>query len=181
MNTITPATLEKNVESAVETLLKTARDLTWNKISPNCKFILSEIRDMNGNFHDQTLTIQKENNRKKPVSFGDIMPVILQRYSLLYEIDLHIYKAKKHETVIDIRYVNKHSFDDAYYKQVANDPPMLHCKVSMPPWLPMDKPKPKFDINWEHKHLYFKWQMYLLRRKLRLYKQGKIKAPWRQH
>ena len=175
MITITPETLEKNVESAVGTLLNMARDLTWNKISPNCKFILSETREMAGNFHDQRIIIQKENNRKKPVSFSEVMPIVLQRYPILYEIDLYVYKAKKRETIIDIRYVNKQSFDEDYIKKVKSDPPMLHCKVAMPPWLPMEGPKPKFDINWEHKHLYLRWRIYLERRKFNKYKRNKIK------
>ena len=170
MNTITREALEKNIETLVEGLLNMAKELTWNKISPNCKFILSEIKDMDGNFHDQRLIIQKENNRKNPVSFSEIIPVVLQLYPTFYDINLHVYKAKKRETIIDIRYYSKFSLDSEYRETVMNKESMLHAKQAMPPWLPMNGPKPKFDINWEHKHLYLKWRMYLERRKLKRYK-----------
>jgi hypothetical protein len=36
--------LQKEIEEAVPRLLGMARALSWNKISDNCKFILTEIK-----------------------------------------------------------------------------------------------------------------------------------------
>ena len=48
-----------------------------------------------------------------------------------------------------IRQAIEHTFhkNPDFQKKVLNIPPMLHCKVSIPPWI-SDK-KEKFDINWE--------------------------------
>jgi len=42
---MTSNTLQKEIEEANPKLLDAARELTWNKISENCMFILSEIKD----------------------------------------------------------------------------------------------------------------------------------------
>lgn len=36
---------------------------------------------------------------------------------------------------------------------------MLHCKISIPPYVKKDKIK-KFDINWELGGLRYKWNMF---------------------
>jgi len=57
-------TLYDSLNSAVPTLLNLATDLTWNKISDNCKFILTEIKDNGLDFHQQRLATKKENDKK---------------------------------------------------------------------------------------------------------------------
>jgi hypothetical protein len=139
---------QKKLEAAVPSLLELARDLTTNKISNNCKFILSEIRDSEKNLFEQIKLKKVENDNKVPKSLHELMPRIQEFYENFYDINLHIYKATEDLTIIDIRYYPKSSLKRDFRLQVTNNPPMLHCKVSIPPGH-FDKNK-KFDINWEH-------------------------------
>ena len=80
------------------------------------------------------------------------MPELTRMYHNLYDINLVIYSARKELTVIDIRYYPKSALDHEYRQTVLDKPPMLHCKVAMPPGLDpgFDETIKKFDINWEH-------------------------------
>src|SRR2546425_9561958 len=146
---MTPNTFQKEIEEAVPKLLEMARELTWNKISDNCKFVLTEIKDSQENFHVQRQLLTKENDKKIPSSLKELMPTLESLYDNLYDINLHISRATKNLTVIDIRYYPKSSLDQEYRQKVLSNPPMLHCQIAMPPWR-SDKKK-KFDINWEHR------------------------------
>ncbi|AEV97452.1 hypothetical protein A4D02_35760 [Niastella koreensis] len=162
---MTSNTLEKGIKEAVPKLLDLARELTGNDISDNCKFILTEIKDSSENFHVQRLLRKKENDKKAPTTFSDLMPTLQNLYDNLYDINLHVYRAKKQLTIVDIRYYSKSSLDQEYRQKVLHVPPMLHCKVAQPPWL-TDK-KEKFDINWEHKQWLTNWKLFWARRKLK--------------
>lgn len=160
---MTKDTLQKEIEEAIPKLLDIARELSWNKISDNYKFILSEIKDNKENYHVQRVLIKKENDKKVPVTFSEIIGALQNLYDNLYDINLHIYKADKHLTVVDIRCYPKSSLDPFYRQKAINNPPTLHCKVAQPPWL-TDK-KGKFDINWEHKQWLIKWKLFWMGKK----------------
>lgn len=145
---MTQSTLEKEILSAVPNLLEMARALTWNSISENYKLILTEIKNKEENFQVQSQIRKKENNKKVPVTLSELIPTLQSLYHNLYDINLHIYRAAKNLTVIEICYYPKSSLDSDYRVKVLQNPPMLHCKVARPSWL-SDK-KEKFDINWEH-------------------------------
>ena len=162
---MTQDTLQKEVEEAIPKLLDLARELSWNKISDNCKFIITEIKDSKENFHVQRVLRKKQNDEKVPVTFSEIMPSLQNLYDNLYDINLHIYRADKYVTVVDIRYYPKSSLDQDFRQSVLDKPPMLHCKVATPPRL-MDK-KEKFDINWEHKQWLINWKLFWARQKLK--------------
>lgn len=162
---MTKNTLKKEIEKAIPKLLDMTREVSWNKISDNCKFILSEIKDSEDNFQVQRVFRKKENDKKVPVTFSEIMLALQNLYDNLYDINLHIYKADRHLTVVDIRYYPKSSLDPDYRQMVVHNPQMLHCKVAQPPWL-TDK-KGKFDINWEHKQWLIHWKLFWMRQKLK--------------
>jgi hypothetical protein len=162
---MTKHTLEKEIEEAVPKLLGMARELSLNKISNNCKFILSEIKDSQEKFHVQSVFRKMENDKKVPRTLAELMPTLQSLYDDLYDINLHIYRATKSMTIIDFRYYPKSSLDQDYSQRVLNNPPMLHCKVAQPPWL-TDK-KEKFDINWEHKQWLINWELFWTRRKIK--------------
>lgn len=161
---MTKQTLHKEIQEAVLQLLYIARELSWNKISNNCKFILTEIKDSQANFHVQRVLRKRENDRKVPKTLEELLPDLQQLYDDLYEINLHIYIATKNMTIIDFRYFPKSALDQDYRQRVLPNPPMLHCKIEQPPWL-SDK-KEKFDINWEHKQWLINWKLFWSRRKL---------------
>ena len=163
---MSPDTLQEEVEKAVPMLLKMARDLTGNKISDNCKFILSEITNVDNTAHEERDRRLKENSKKIPVTFSETLPVLKLLYENLYDINLFIYKSTKKLTIIDIRYYPKSSLEENYRRGVISNPPMLHCKVAIPPWL-SDK-KEKFNINWEHNKRWILWKCYWQLRKLKI-------------
>ena len=146
---MSPTTLQKDIDEMIPKLLDLARKQASNKIPDSCKFILTEIKDGQDNFHIQRRLLKKENDKKVPVTLQELMPSLDRLYDNLYDINLYIYRVSKHFTTIDIRYYPKSSLEEDYRQKVLLNPPMLHCKVAIPPWL-QDK-KEKFDINWEHK------------------------------
>lgn len=162
---MTSNTLQKEIEEAISKLLNIARELTWNDISDNCKFILTEIKESRENFHVQRRLRKKENDKKMPMAFSELIPTLQNLYDNLYDINLYIYRAHRHLTVVDIRYYPKSSLDQDYRQKVLHHPPMLHCKIAQPLWL-TDK-KEKFDINWEHKPCLINWKLFWARRKLK--------------
>jgi hypothetical protein len=92
---MTKQTFHKETEEAVLQLLDMAIELSWNKISDNCRFILTEIKDSQENFHVQRVLRKRENDRKVPKTLEELMPVLQQLYDNFYEINLHIYIATK--------------------------------------------------------------------------------------
>ena len=163
---MSPDTLQDEIEKAIPMLIKMGRDLTWNKISDNCRFILSEIINVDTTAHEERDRRLKENKKKTPVTFSEIMPLLRRLYEDLYDINLYIYKSSKKLTIIDIRYYPKYSIDEVYRQEIINNPPMLHCKIALPPWL-SDK-KEKFNINWEHNKRWIRWKCYWQIRKLKI-------------
>jgi hypothetical protein len=48
-------TLEEEIQEAIPKLFSMAKELTWNKISDEYKFILTEIKDTERNFYARLL------------------------------------------------------------------------------------------------------------------------------
>jgi hypothetical protein len=145
---MTSSTLQKEIEATVPRLLEMARELTWNKISDNCKFILSEIKNSDGNFQTERKLRIKENDLKVPVTLEELMPALQNLYNNVYDLNLYVYRSGKDLTIIDIRCYLKSSLDADYRAMVIDNEPMLHCKIPMPA-SPGSK-NVKFDINWEY-------------------------------
>lgn len=161
---MTSDSLQQEIQEAIPELLNMARGISWNKISNNCKFILTEIKDSDRGFNDQRMLLKKENDKKTPLLFQQVIPILQTLYKNLYDINLYIYKSSKDLTVIDIRYYQKSSLDKDYRQKVTDNPPMIHCKIAIPPWL-LTKNE-KFDINWERKLWLIKWKLFCVRHKL---------------
>jgi hypothetical protein len=151
-------------KNEIPKLLDMARSLTWNDISENCKFILTEIKDSDKTFHEQGKINKKENDKKKPMTLAELTPTLQGLYTSIYDINLQIYRATSTMTIIDFRYYLKSSLNEEYRQKVLYNPPMLHCKVPIPPWL-LDK-KEKFNINWGHNQWLTNWKLFLAGRKL---------------
>ncbi len=166
---MTLKTLQKEIEQAVPLLMKMVQELTWNNIAYNYKFILTEIKDNQKNFHLERKLLKKENDKKFPLKLQELMPALESLYNNLYDINLYVYRANHNGTIIDIRYYPKSSLDQEYRQKILTNPPMLHCKVATPPWL-SDK-KQKFDINWEHKQWLINWKMFWARQQFKHQKQ----------
>ncbi len=162
---MTLTTFNKEIEEAIPRLLGMARELTYNSISDNCKFILTEIEDLDGNLYVQNQLRKKENDKKTPVPITELLPELKKLYHNYYDINLKIYRARKNLTIIDFQYYPKSSLDPDFQLKMLDKPPMIHCKVAYPPWL-SDK-KEKFDINWEHFEGLNRLRLILLKLKLK--------------
>lgn len=159
--------MEKNIEVEIENQTIKLLDLVnikcWNDISKNLMFILSNISEVQGeNFFIQRINRNNLNKKKIPKSFNEIIISLKEIYNLIYDINLYVYKSEKHRTIIEIRYFLKSELSADYLKTIVNNPPMLHCKIAIPPYL--NNKKSKFDVNWELGGIRYNWNMFWWKR-----------------
>lgn len=160
----------KEILEAVQSLLKLARESSYNKISDNCKFIISEIKHSDENFFERNKIRKTVNNKKTPKPLIDIIAELENLYSNLYDVNLYVYKANKNLTIIEIQYFPSTSLDIEYQKTIATKETMLHCKIAIPPYASDNKEK--FDINWQLGTLNHKWKMFWWKRKTKKHLQS---------
>ncbi len=157
----------KEISDAVQSLLKLARDSSFNKISDNCKFIISEIKHSDKNFFEQNKIRKTYNDKKTPKPLAEIIVELEILYPNLYDVNLYVYKADKYSTIIEIQYFPRSSLDIEYQKTYATQETMLHCKVAIPAYASDNKIK--FDINWQLETINHKWKMFWWQWKTRKY------------
>lgn len=147
------------LKEASFSLLDMVRNSCWNNVSNNVLYILSEIKNDELNPKQQLKIREKLNNQKNPISLEEVSTQLQQMYDNLYDINLEIYYSKRNLTIIEIRYYLKSSLDTNFLKTVINTPPMLHCKVGIPPYA-MFKTK-KYDVNWHLGGIKHQWKLFL--------------------
>lgn len=161
---MTRETLEQDINDAILKLVEIVEDTCWNNISENRLFILSEIKnDQHKNFFKQRSDRKRTNDKKQLLPLESAIAQLETIYEDLYEIDLNIYQAKKEMVIIEIQYYLKSSLDKAYFEEVKDNEPMLHCKVGIPPY--QKSSSGKYDVNWELGGLRHNWKMFWWRRK----------------
>lgn len=161
--------MEKNIEEKIQNLTTSLLEMVklkcWNPISENLMFILSNISEVEGeNSFIQRKNRNKLNQKKIPKSFKDVLIDVKEIYDLVYDINLYVYKAEKHRTIIEIRYFLKTDLDPNFLKTVIHNPPMLHCKIMPPPYR---NDKNKFDANWELGGIRHTWNMFWWRGRIK--------------
>jgi len=172
VSNITQGELQQKFEGAIFDLLDLAKKSTFNRISENCVFILSEIEGNYMSFSEQKDIRKTKNDKKIPRLLEEISPDLLSMYTAIYDFNLYVYKSTQRETIIEIQYYLKSSLDEHFRKTIAENVPMLHCKVAIPPYITVNGKKEKFDINWEHNTLSHRWKMFWLRSKFILRQSG---------
>ncbi len=150
--------LETIISNATSDLIDMATDICWNKISRNCEFIMSEIKN-NEEFSEQNKTRNKLNAQKIPKSLNEISVDLKCFYEEIYDINLHIYNSLKNKTIIEIRYFLKSSFQKEFYSTIKDNEPMLYCKINKPPYASGRK----FDVNWELGGIRHEWNLFWYR------------------
>lgn len=160
---MTAETIEDEILAAIPKLMDMAKELTLNKFSDEYLFLLSAISDKHPDLIDRIKHHKRNNDRREPKKLQEVIPELIAILNDLYDINLTIYKATKKVTIIEISYYAKSQLEEAYRKAISTQPPMIHCKVALPPWFG-DKEKP-FDINWQHKVLQIWWKMFTQRLK----------------
>ena len=161
---MTKENLHNDLKDATVKLLELARDHSWNTISDNCLYIISEIKNSTGkSFFEQRKIRKKINQNKEPKPLQLIVMELAAIYEYLYDVNLYIYKATSNSTVVEIQFYPKSSLDKDYLEKVKNNEPMLHAKVAIPSY--SNESKSKFDINWELGGFGHGWKMYWWRKK----------------
>lgn len=99
---------------ATNWLLQLARNESYNIISNNCLYIISEIHTSLIDVETQRKLSNEENRKKRPVKLSALISALEAIYPLLYDINLYIYTTNSEHTIIDIRYLPKSSlsFED---------------------------------------------------------------------
>lgn len=158
-------TLDKDLKGLTDDLLEMARNLTWNEISNDCRYILTEIVDSDKNFFEQRKLRKRLNDSKIPRDLNLIVPDLKTIFENIYDLNLYVYKAKAEQTIIEIQYYPKSNLNKDYLEKVKDNKPMLHCKIATPPYA-VDN-KVKFDINWELGGLRHEWKMFWWRQNVK--------------
>lgn len=162
--------LRKKTEKAILNLFDLAKQCCWNKISTNCQFIISEIKNLEGgDFLKQRIQQKKINDKKIPVSLNEILYELQNIYESVYDLNFYIYHAKKNTTIIEIQYYSKKSLNKGDFEILRKNQPMFHSKIRNPLY---QKKQEKFDVNWEqggwrHNWKMFWWKINYYRLKLR--------------
>ncbi len=160
-NILKKGNLKQKISQSTSSLIDMASDICWNKISRNCQYITSEIKENIGVNYPQIPHLRKKvNEKKEPKSLNEVTKELQLIYENLYDINLHIYKSQKEKTIIEIRYYLKTSLEKEFYSSIKENEPMLHCKVATPPYREESK---KFDVNWELGGLRHKLNMFWLK------------------
>ena len=168
---MTKENLHSDLKDATLKLLEMARDHSWNTVSDNCLYIISEINDLVGkNIFEQKKIRKKVNQRKKPIPIEIVVSELELIYGNLYDVNLFIYKSTSKLTVVEIQFYPKTSLVKDNLEKAKDIDPMLHCKVAIPPYSKDDKSK--FDINWELGGFRHNWKMYWGRKRMKNSKTG---------
>lgn len=148
----------EDISNAVVSLIEIVNQNCWNNISPNLIFIVSNINEVKGDdFFIQRINRNRINKGKVVKNLIDMINYLNEFSNNIYDINLYIYKSTNHQTIIDVRYFLKSDLDSDYLKTVINNPPMLHSKLTRPPYV---NDKEKFDVNWELGGIRHLWKMF---------------------
>ncbi|MDN3594195.1 hypothetical protein [Zunongwangia endophytica] len=169
------ANLENKIIDATSSLLDMATDMCWNKISRKCDYIMSEIdNSIGGNLYEQAKIRKKINDKKTPKSVSEIVAELNKLFENLYDINLYIYKSLNNKTIVEIRYFLKTAHTAEFYSTIIDNEPMLHCKVSIPPYVAKkpnsDEIQKKFDVNWELGGIRQEWNKFLGKLRYQIWK-----------
>ncbi|MDR6922314.1 hypothetical protein [Chryseobacterium sp. 2987] len=139
--------IKEDINNSLGSLLTHAKDCSWNTISPNIGFIVSDFNEFKGaNSFERSMSRNKVNNSKKLLSLESAVEMLKKEYDDLYDINLYIFRAFRNETIIEIQYYRKSNFEPDYFETVKDSQPMLHAKIALPSYASEGG---KFDVNWE--------------------------------
>ncbi len=173
MITITKENFSQHVSEATGSLLEMAKISSWNKISDNCRYIITE-------YNFDTDCVSKRLYYKDALAMllplSDVLSQLIKRYKEIYDLNLYVYAARSKFTIIEFQICPKLLLEEDYRATVVDNPPMIHCKVAIPPYKNFPKSRSdnsdqnKFDINWQHNTISHRWNMFLLRLRHKLLK-----------
>lgn len=151
MSYVTMETLQQRLEEATVSLLSMARNMSWNKISDNCFYIISK-EEVSGylSFEEERKLRKKTNDKKLPEELYALMPTLNELYSDIAEFNLFVYRAERTKTIIEISYYPLQQPESPIKHTIKKHSPGLHCKVAMPNYANgVSGKNKKFNINWQ--------------------------------
>lgn len=151
--------LYNEISEAVKSLLNLARESSYNNISENCLFIISEVNHNYNKSFERNILRKAENKRKKPETLTSVIDELEFLYPNIYDVHLYIFKAKKNSTIVEIEYSLSSSSISENNKDIQPQEPRIYCKVPIPIYSYYKKDK--FDINWQLNTVNHKWRMFL--------------------
>lgn len=117
---MTKETLEKEIKQATNLLLEMARKLSYNPISDNYIYILSEIGTIKVKNAFDFVKIRKRVNEKKlGKTLSEVINDLKNIYENLYDINLYIYKSLPKETIIEVQFYPKSSLEKDYFEKTT--------------------------------------------------------------
>lgn len=134
-------TLRQDIEQLTSQLLQMTRERCWNTIPDEVAYIISEIVHDEG--WEQRINRRRSKDGIEPISFDYLISELEERYPALHDINLHVHRAEKHRTIVDVQYYLKEKAGSETGDEV---PSMLHAKVAIPPYRKDDSKK--FDVHW---------------------------------
>jgi len=141
--------LEIAINQSLSDLLRLTGKFCDNKSSSHYKFILSDFQYNKGlNFHELRKFKNKNNKTKIPQDLTSIINFLHKESADLYDVTLYVFYAGKKETIIEVEYFRKSSFDIGYYDKIKDISPSFHSKVAFPIYSKSEGDK--FDVNWQH-------------------------------
>jgi hypothetical protein len=160
VNDVRKENLKNKLKEPTVNLLHLAEDLCWNKISPNCMYYLSEDPN-DGTGLGGAFLKRPPKGKLNLQTLDELVPVLNELYSDLYDIKLVIRHAYKRCTVIDVRYI-KWDFEYGSRDEYGEPLPLIDIKVELPPTYKEGK---KIDINWQDDTLKLRIKLFWYRMK----------------
>lgn len=169
----TKQNLQQNIDEATILLLKMARDVCWNNIKDEVKYVIKRVNlgvERTENFHNRDKLRKEVLNKKERLTLDSAIQELSSDFDNIYLIELYIFKAEKKETIVEIEVLERSELidhldlDSEESKNYLHQNMMFHCKVPLPPYANEDK-NIKFDINWQLGTLEHKWKLFWWRRK----------------
>lgn len=167
--------LQQNIEEATILLLQMAKDLCWNDITDEVKYVIKRVNlgvENTKNFRNRDKERRKILNKKERLTLDSAIQELSSDFDNIYLIELYIFKARRKETIVEIEVLERSELidpsdlDSEVNKNYLHQNMMLHCKVPVPPYANEDK-KIKFDINWQLGTLEHKWKLFWWKRKIK--------------
>lgn len=167
LKTMTTETLSVTLTHTTASLLKMAREMTWNTISDDVRYVIRITNDVSeeGNVLEQNRMRKRILDAAPELSIEQAATFLLEQYPNLYCIDLYIFMAFRNRTIVEIQLLEKSRLGEAYRLTVSDKPPEWHAKVLIPPY--RGEAHEKFDINWPVGSWEHRWKMFWWKRKMK--------------
>lgn len=154
--------LEQVINEASHKLLEMLNEHVKNNVSNNFYYVINRPGKENSptsNFFERNRIRKKLLNSKEILDLKDSVNNLKSFFNEIYLIELYLFKSERNRTIIEIEIMEKDALEEKYRESIKTNPPGLHCKVALPPYVKAGSAE-IFDINWQLGSLKHKWKMF---------------------